>query len=362
MKGKVVIATDMDGRELALVFNDGVVSDVFAANPRRADLSGMVVQAKVTRMLPGQKAAIVSWRGEAGKESGYASPLQGKRGGESLLLQIKANARGAKLPSLNADIALPGRFLIHLPLGRGVHFSKRMSESIAARLKQQLGDLPRPGGWVVRQAAGAASAEQLAHEAAYLAGVWKDKAEGAIAIRPNNTVQHAIVEHADCEKIIVPNKAAHKKLCAWLEAAAPDLLGHAEADKPPASIDLDALMAGLLGAEVPLAGGGTLIIQETAALTVVDVNAADRNNYLQVNLCAAEEVARQIRLRNLGGMIVVDFIRLPKQAERDKVLQKLRTAVAGDSAGVEIFGYSRMGLVEMTRVRRGQPLSEVMGG
>jgi ribonuclease G len=360
VSGLRIVVANHDRKILALVMRDQHVVDLFAADPAQPELSGAVVLAKITRLLPAQQAAIVNF----GKQQGYVTPYRNKTEGEELLQQVKAEAHDGKLPSLNRDIALPGRFLIYLPFGKNISHSRRIEKNQQTKIGKQLGDLleAAAGGWVVRSAALKASAKVLQSEKDYLLNLWHDKSDKqGVVISAPSIWQRALIEYGgDCHSITVEKKF-HQDLLAWLSQAAPDLLENIVIDTPPASLDLDHLLQNLLADQVALAGG-TLMIETTAALTAIDVNAADGENILQVNLRAVDAIARQVRLRNLGGMILVDFIRMAKALERDQLLQKLRQAVADDPVGVEVFGFSRMGLIEMTRVRRGRSLRGVMEG
>ncbi len=357
MKGACIMVTQIDGHAVAAIMRDGMVSDLITQDAAHPDLSGTVVQATVMRSLPGQKAAIISW----GKAKGYASPFRDKRAGDKFLLQVKANAHAGKLPSLNADISLPGRFLVYLPLGSGINVSRRLEKTVAAKLKHGLSGILKSGGWVIRDAARQAADAQLTQEAKYLQGLWSGKGAGPVCIQPPGVAQRAVIEHQGIDNIVVTDKAACKDLQAWLRQAAPDLVDNTAFVKTT-PIDLADLIDTLRSSRIDLPGGGGMVIETTAALTAIDINAGDRGDYLQVNLQAAAELARHLRLRNIGGMIVADFIRLTKPADRERLLQKLRAVVAEDPAGVEVMGFSRLGLVELVRPRRGQSLAEVFGG
>lgn len=125
--------------------------------------------------------------------------------------------------------------------------------------------------------------------------------------------------------------------------------------------DLEEAVAALIEPRVPLPGGGEIVIEPTEALVAVDVNGGERGNALSINLAAVKVLARQMRLRNLGGVVVVDFLTLRRRGDRDQLLAAMRNAVATDSAGVEVYGLSRLGLMELVRHRRGKSLGEVLG-
>ncbi|MDQ2105129.1 ribonuclease E/G [Azospirillum sp. C340-1] len=165
-----------------------------------------------------------------------------------------------------------------------------------------------------------------------------------------------------------------RALAAWCADRAPDLEERVEPfdarllAAPPDGRqrlfdlrDLDAEIETLLGTRVPLSGGGSLVIERTEAMTVVDVNAGERGNPLDVNLEAAAEIARQLRLRNAGGIVVVDFVNMRNRGDAERLLAALSRAVEDDPAQTQVYGLSKLGLVEMTRARRGTALMDLLG-
>jgi ribonuclease E/ribonuclease G len=166
--------------------------------------------------------------------------------------------------------------------------------------------------------------------------------------------------------VVVGDPAAERVLRAWAEGAAPDLADRIVASGgPPGPIeaaDLEDEIAALSSPVAPLSAGGSLVIERTEAMWVVDVNAGGIRNALAANLEAAAETARQIRLRNAGGVVVVDTVSLDRPEDRQRVLDAFAAAVADDPAGTHVYGMSRLGLVEMTRTRRGPDLIDLLAG
>ncbi|OYD80808.1 ribonuclease E/G, partial [Azospirillum brasilense] len=202
---------------------------------------------------------------------------------------------------------------------------------------------------------------------------------GVLAFRrvlSHSAPRRALIEHgaAAPSRIIVDDAALARDLADWCADRAPDLeervepfdarLLAAPSDSRQRLFDLrdlDAEIETLLGTRVPLSGGGSLVIERTEAMTVVDVNAGERGNPLDVNLEAAAEIARQLRLRNTGGIVVVDFVNMRNRGDAERLLNALSRAVEDDPAQTQVYGLSKLGLVEMTRARRGTALADLLG-
>lgn len=327
------------------------VSDLYAARRDTLDDVGAVVSAKVVQTLPGQGAAIVRWSVADAEREGYWSDAAAKnaKAGDVLRLQIKAAAQGSKLPQLKRDIALPGRFLIHLPAGKGIKFSRQQE---GAGETPPLEDLP--GGWVVRRAAAGVAAALLRQEAEALAK-FGQQAE----IAAPTVLDRAMIEHgAALRQIVVADAALARAVSKWLDIFAPDLLDAVTVQ--PDALDWDSLFAEVTAPTLPLPGGESLTIERTRAAWVADIDAGAAQNHLAVNLAVVKVLARQMRLRNLSGIVLADFISLPHVRDQQQLLKALRAAVATDPAGVEVFGLTKLGLVEMTRTRRGAALHELL--
>ncbi len=327
------------------------VTDLYADSSVKPPLYGTVVTARVAQHLPGQGAAIVTWDSGGKRQEGYwhdagkAPPVSGAM----VRLQVKAAPRQGKLALLSLDIALTGRFLLHLPQSKGVKLSRRASKAVV--VPDWLGHLP--GGWVVRQGAAAVAGELLRHEAD-----WLLRTAAHEYLPAPNCWQRAVTDcGAGLKELVFETEAGFAAANAWLRDFAPDLLPalKREADV----LDWDSLLAQATAETVVLPDGGALTIQPTRAFWAVDVDAGAVQNHLQVNIQAARALARQMRLRNLGGIIVVDFISLRTASEREKLLTALRRVARDDPAGVEVFGLSRLGLAELTRSRRAPSLSEL---
>jgi len=375
------------GLRRAACVTGGELTDLHVDRHDRPARMGAVVLGRVTRIAAGLDAAFVDI-GEPlhgllnaadvrpASKKGRDIPIgQRLRTGQEVLVQVKADAHGQKGPTLTMDIGLPGRFLVHLPLGDGVHLSKRIAQgpartTLLAGLRQAV---PPGGGWIVRADAAAADPSLVLREAEALADDWSSAQRARVGteppaqvLAPPDAAVRALVELGGrgFDEIRVEGGEDLARLRRWCRERAPDLESalrpHVAALPLFESGDLEGAIQALLDPRVPLSHGGSLVIERTEALTVVDVNGGERGNPLATNMEAAREIARQLRLRNVGGIVVVDFVNLSRAHEREQVILALGAAVSEDPAGTHVYGMSRLGLVEMTRARRGPPLADML--
>ncbi|MFV3128861.1 ribonuclease E/G [Niveispirillum sp. KHB5.9] len=365
------------------MLSDGVLTDLAIDHDDRPVWQGAIVQGRVTRVMTGLDAAFVEFGDSV---PGFLSasdvrPLrrdarigQLLRTGQMVTAQVKADAHDGKGAVLTMDLSLPGRFLVHNPHGDGIHISKRLGKGPeVTALRQRLSStLPNQGGWIVR-------AEALHADPALVL----DEAEGLLAdahharmaagapspmtlLPPPDAVRRAFVElpRDGLAEIVVegPDMLAAVKAAAM--ALAPDLLPLIAPHKGARPLfdqgDLDSAITALADRRVDLGQGGSLVIDRTEALTVIDVNGGERGNPLATNLDACLEIARQLRLRNVGGIVVVDFVNMARAGDREAVIQRLSSAVSDDPVATHVYGMSRLGLVEVTRARRGPPLADLL--
>jgi ribonuclease G len=374
---------------------DGVLTDLQMESADRPSLLGAVFLGRVDRIVPGLDAAFVDLGPEGGDRRtgllaasdvripGAATRRDARaggrpigrllRGGQPVLVQVKAEPGGNKGPTLTMDVALPGRFLVATPLAPGISVSRRLG---CAEERQRLVSLIEGavagGGWIVRAGAADADPALIAAEAEWLALSWRaieKEASGAAAPAllktPPDAALRAVVGQGarGPDAVVVEDEAAFAGLAAWAAEAAPDLAGRLLRHRGPPLFDrhdLDGTIAGLAERVVPLPGGGSIVIDRTEALVAVDVNGGERGNALAVNLEAAREIARQLRLRNLGGIIVVDFVDMRAARDRERLIAELTHAVADDPSAVQVHGMTRLGLVEMVRPRRGPPVPDLL--
>lgn len=336
-------------RRAAALDADGRAVDLRVDRLDRPTLEDGIFLARVEQFLKNRNAALVSLgaygRGMLAAADARPVPTAERplgailRAGQLIVVQVKADATGDKAAVVTMDVVLTGRLLACAPLGRGVAVSRRLSADAAAR--QALRDglarrAPREVGWIIRAAAAGAAEAALDAEAARLLTLWRDVAADSAA-------------GGEPRLLRPPPDALPRLQTAYDAPAAP----------PPPGFEFDALLAALARPQVPLPNGGRLIIEPTAALTAVDVDGG-AGDALSVNLAAADELARQLRLRNLGGVVMADFIRLKARGDQEKLLARLRAAVADDPMQTDVYGLTRLGLAELTRARRGRSLAETL--
>ncbi|PWC33990.1 ribonuclease E/G [Azospirillum sp. TSO35-2] len=404
---RIELLVDRDGPlTRAAVLADGRLTDLHIDHADRPSRLGHIILGRVERIATGLNGAFVDLGGglsgllpaadvrrnaldpdesppgrsanktPANKTPADKTPRIGAllRTGQPVVVQVKADAAGAKGPSLTMDITLPGRFLVHAPLSRGIAVSKRLGVGPErAALARRIEALVSGAGWIVRAGAASASDTLLAAEAEALHLLWRgirDDARESSTPRPlhagPDAPTRALIEQGAAvpDAILVDDPSLLRDLRAWCGHHAPDLLPGLTAHQPPPRLfdlrDLDSAIDGLLDPRVPLPLGGSLVIERTEALTVVDVNAGERGNPLDVNLDAAAEIARQLRLRNVGGIVVVDFVNMRGRGDAERVLAALTQAVDSDPVQTQVYGMSKLGLVELTRARRGTPLASLL--
>lgn len=354
----------------------------------RADLEsrvGDIYLGRVTKVVPGIAAAFVDlgleragflaaadarpWNTAAGKITAYV------REGDAALVQMIQDSTGDKGPRLTTRVVLGGRFLDFAPGRKGVRFAPGIAQEARERLAGLIRAMPGNGdGLTVSLAAAAADPEMLGREAAALYETWRGVANRRTGVTPParlysapDTVTRALrgLDAGAVARIVVDDAETFASVRALLEGDRPELLARLVRHKGNNDLfteraveeQIDAALAPV----VTLPSGGTIVIDEATALTAIDVNtAADAARgppdaaARRTNEEAVQVIARALRLRNVGGLVVVDFVPMHRRRDREDVLARLRRAVADDPAGVEIAGFTRLGLVEMTR-RRTRP-------
>ena len=339
---------------LAGVRRRGRVTDLLADRLDRPGWTGSVHQARVLRWDAGTRTAWL----DAGALGQVALPVrkgEPPNATEPAIVQVTTEPREGKPAEVTRDVALPGRFLVHLPYGTAVSVSRTMPSESRTRWRAAL-----EGGWIVRSAANEVETDRVTAEARSLAATWREAVETAFAAEPPTMLlaaphpgQRLLLDHPDIAEVLVEDEADARAL-------APSDGGQGLVPQT-GPVDLADEWPVYLQREVPLRCGGNVVVETTRALTAVDVNSGSARDPALVNREAAREVAHQLRLRNIGGVIVIDFINLPKAAERRAVLDVLRTATGEDPASVRLgTGFMALGLVELARMRRGRSLAEVV--
>ncbi|MBA2338279.1 MAG: Rne/Rng family ribonuclease [Acidimicrobiia bacterium] len=367
-----------------VVLEGPVLVEHYVARSDRQSLVGNVYMGKVRNVLPGMEAAFVDF-GEGKNGVLYAgdvnyddAEIDGKRAriemvlkpGDAVLVQVVKDAMGRKGARLTSQISLAGRYLVLAPDAEVNGISRRLSDDERRRLRDIVADIrPEGMGIIVRTAAQDATKEDLAGDVARLEEVWQhvssrksDVTAPALIYEEPPLVLRVIREHftKDFKRLFIDSEEVHHQVLAYLESTEPELTAKVElyADELPVfeRFHVEDQLRKALERKVWLPSGGHVVIDRTEALTVIDVNTGRfvghtnlEQTVLQNNLEAAEEIARQLRLRDIGGIIVIDFIDMEISKNREAVLLRLREHLAKDKTRTQVFEVSNLGLVEMTR-------------
>ncbi|KRE80215.1 Rne/Rng family ribonuclease [Arthrobacter sp. Soil763] len=394
-----MIVRQRDDRIQIGVLEDGVLAEHFVSNTQQDSLIGNVYVGKVQNVLPSMEAAFVDiGRGRnavlyAGEVNWDSVNLEGKqrrienalKSGDSVLVQVTKDPIGHKGARLTSQISLPGRYLVYVPGGSMTGISRKLPDVERNRLKRILKDrLPEDAGVIVRTAAEGASEEELTHDINRLRAQWegiesqstssKVLAPELLYGEPDLTIKVVRdVFNEDFSKLIVSGEEAWDTIEAYVTYVAPDLVGRLEKWTKDTDIfaawRIDEQIHKALDRKVFLPSGGSLVIDRTEAMTVVDVNTGKftgsggnlEETVTKNNLEAAEEVVRQLRLRDIGGIIVIDFIDMVLESNRDLVLRRLVECLGRDRTKHQVAEVTSLGLVQMTRKRMGTGLLEVFG-
>ena len=294
--------------------------------------------------------------------------------GESKIVQVTKEPIGTKGPRVTAQVSLAGRFLVYMPFASKVGVSRKIENREQRVALRELVSKLVPsdsGGWIIRTVAEDLTPDSCKREIDHLHGTWKKIKRKAASARPPMLLQRetslirGITRDLFSDKVdslLVDSKMLYNEIVQYLKQIDPDLLGRVKLYGDETSLfdeyDIEAEIRNLFKPRVDLPSGGYIIIQPTEALTSIDVNTGrytgkkdPESTILKTNLDAAREVARQLRLRDIGGIIVVDFIDMESRGNRDKVLHELRTHLGADRARTKAFAVSELGLIEMTRQR-----------
>lgn len=373
----------VSGTQTQIVMLEGpVLVEHYVAREESGSVAGNIYLAVARNVLPGMEAAFLDF-GASKNGVLYASDVavpgsggkskrieQVLKEGDEVLVQVTKDAMGAKGARLTGIPSLPGRYLVLVPDSDNVGISRRLPDEDRVRLREIIAKVRPPGyGVIVRTAARHASAEELAADISRLLKDWERiQAEAKEGGAPRLVHQEpellikVIREHftADFRKLLIDNKRAYDTVIDYLRSTAPDLVSKVQHYEDEIQLfdryHVDDQLKKALDRKVFLPSGGHLVIDRTEALTVIDVNTGKfvgsnrlEDTVLQNNLEAAEEIGRQLRLRDIGGIIVIDFIDMETTDNQQKVLRRLKETLAKDKTRTQVFEVSHLGLVEMTR-------------
>ena len=388
-KRELMISVDV-GEQRVAILEDDRVAEVYLERPERRSIAGNIYFGVVDNVLPGMEAAFV----EIGLEkNGFlyvdeivGPELEGRKGarkiqdlikrGQTIMVQAVKDPMKSKGARLTTEISLPGRFLVYVPNGEGSGVSRRLEDAERTRLKDILKNLdPKGGGIIVRTAAEGASAEDIERDLVFLQRLWK-----TIQTKAKSATAPALVyEEAELPLRIVRDLFAgdfvgaqidddrtHRRIVSYLKKTSPHMVErvHRYREKAPLfeASGVDAEIRSTLDRRVDLPSGGYLVFDYAEAFTVIDVNTGRfvgsrgksaqgrlEDTIVKNNLEAVKEVVRQLRLRDIGGIIVIDFIDMSNPKNRETVEEALRSELERDRTKTYVVEISPLGLVEMTR-------------
>ncbi|MEU0241657.1 Rne/Rng family ribonuclease [Nocardiopsis sp. NPDC006198] len=393
VKRDLVVRRTGDRTQIA-VLEDDILVEHYVDRATHRSYVGNVYLGRVQNVLPSMEAAFVDigkgrnavlYAGEVNWDS-FGLDGQPKRiesvlkSGQSVLVQVTKDPVGHKGARLTSQISLPGRYLVYVPGGSMTGISRKLPDKERARLKQILKKvMPSGAGVIVRTAAEGASEEELERDITRLAKQWdsikrKSKSANAPSLlnsEPDLTVRVVRdVFNEDFSSLVVSGEEAWTTVHEYVDYVAPNLaerLSHWSEDRDVFSAyRIDEQINKALERKVWLPSGGSLVIDRTEAMTVVDVNTGKftgqggnlEETVTKNNLEAAEEIVRQLRLRDIGGIIVIDFIDMVLESNRDLVLRRMLECLSRDRTKHQVAEVTSLGLVQMTRKRVGQGLLE----
>nr|WP_253354550.1 Rne/Rng family ribonuclease [Terracoccus luteus] len=418
---RVMVVRNKDGRTQMGVLEDGVLVEHYIDQATSVSMAGNIYLGRVQNVLPSMEAAFVDigkgrnavlYAGEVNWDAAGLESNQPKRienalsSGQSVLVQVTKDPIGHKGARLTSQISLPGRYLVYVPNSSMTGISRKLPDTERARLKKILRDVvPDTAGVIVRTAAEGASEDELRADVERLTATWeqiqaqaeeattpragkskgrkKNGASGSAADgkapmllhgEPDLTVRVIRdVFNEDFRQLVVAGDQAWEEIHPYISSVAPDLADRVTQWTGPDDLfthhRVDEQLAKAMDRKVWLPSGGSLVIDRTEAMTVVDVNTGKfvgsggnlEETVTKNNIEAAEEIVRQLRLRDIGGIIVVDFIDMVLESNRDLVVRRLLECLGRDRTKHQVAEVTSLGLVQMTRKRVGSGLIEVFG-
>ncbi len=390
---KMVVRED-DGRFQIGVLEDGLLVEHYVTQSQSVSIIGNVYLGKVQNVLPSMEAAFVDigrgrnavlYSGEVDWDAAETGNQPRRielalKPGDQVLVQVTKDPVGQKGARLTSQISLPGRFLVYVPAGNMSGISRKLPEGERARLKQILkGALPDEAGVIVRTAAEGATEEQLKLDIERLQMQWEEitrQAESGKAPMQLHSEPELLVKiirdvfNEDFQQLVVSGKTANSTIRSYLANVAPDLVErlveYSDSEDIFDHFRIGDQIVKALERKVYLPSGGSLVIDRTEAMTVVDVNTGKfigsggnlEETVTKNNLEAAEELVRQLRLRDIGGIIVIDFIDMIQQSNQEAVRRRLLECLSRDRTKNQVSEITSLGLVQMTRKKIGIGLLE----
>jgi ribonuclease E len=385
---------ESEGRVQIAVLEDGVLVEHYVDQGSSGSMVGNVYLGRVQNVLPSMEAAFVDiGRGRnavlyAGEVNWDAAGLEGQpkrielalKSGDPIVVQVTKDPVGQKGARLTSQVSLAGRYLVFVPDGSMTGISRKLPDTERSRLKSILKRVvPEGAGVIIRTAAEGASEEEISRDIARLQAQW-DEIQSAKETATPPSLIHAEPDLAikvirdifneDFTSMVITGSELRSQVDEYVSAVAPDLAERIETWAGPKDLfteyRIDEQLTKALDRKVWLPSGGSLVIDRTEAMTVVDVNTGKftgqggnlEETVTKNNIEAAEEIVRQLRLRDIGGIIVVDFIDMVLESNRDLVLRRLVECLGRDRTKHQVAEVTSLGLVQMTRKRIGQGLLE----
>lgn len=404
MTKELVINTTSHETRVALL-EGGHIAELYIERERERGIVGNIYKGRVIRVLPGMQAAFVDIGLEKaaflyvadvfdeieqverhidgdellngqndGETSSPLPPIEDLlKEGQELLVQVSKEPIGTKGARITSHVSLPGRHLVYMPTVDHIGISRRIEcEAERERLRKVVEEMREAGtGFIVRTVSEGKSGDDLRQDMEFLVGLWKNISRGVDAVSAPELIHSDLdvtskvlrdILTEEVQRIVVDNLDEYNKINRFLRTFMPRInyrVDYYEAEEPIFdAYGLEVEISRALGRKVWLKSGGSIIIEQTEALTAIDVNTGRyvgkhnlEDTILKTNLEALKEIAFQLRLRNIGGLIIIDFIDMEKEAHREKVHAALEEALKGDKNKTNILKISELGLVEMTRKR-----------
>ena len=392
---RTMVIRDQDGLDQIAILEDGLLVEHYVARRTQSSMVGNIYLGRVQNVLPSMEAAFVDvGRGRnavlyAGEVNWDAVGMEGKprrieaalKSGDPVLVQVTKDPIGHKGARLTSQITLAGRYLVLIPGGSMMGISRKLPDKERARLKKILkAVVPSGSGVIVRTAAEGATEEQIRDDVARLTRQWEDiekkrtntkiaptllRGEPELAVR---VVRDIFNE--DFSKLVIEGRDTYATVKEYVDELSPELSDRVEQWVGTQDVfhahRIDEQLAKGMDRKVWLPSGGTLIIDRTEAMTVIDVNTGKfigaggtlEETVTRNNLEAAEEIVRQLRLRDIGGIVIIDFVDMVLESNRDLVLRRLVECLGRDRTRHQVTEITSLGLVQMTRKRVGEGLVE----
>ena len=350
---KKILISRHNGETQILILNDDAPQSFFVERDNEPPrLVGSIFKAKVGKILPGINAAFV----DIGRGQDAFLPFQNKilSVGDTVLLQIEKDAEHYKAARATLEISLPARKIILLPNSNKLHFSRKLPPTEKTRLKNWIKKiLPANCGVIIRTAAENATVEELVAEILERLKFWQELLKiAANKKKPSLVYGETLIERImrenffDCENFITDNLKIFNRIVELKGKS--EKIQHYECENLFKMFGVDTEIKSLKQKELNLPSGGFIVIEKTEALTVIDVNTGGADDVFQTNIEAAELAMKQIRLRNIGGIIIIDFINLEK-SDGEKLFEYLVQLSQIDSGKVNVVDITPLGLAEITR-------------